>query len=199
MSSAPRSDEPDRWEALFADLSAELDAAAAADLTAEVADRVRRERGQLRLVDRFRAAVDRLVRIQVRGAGTVVGRVAEVGPDFLLVREEFGRRTVLPLVAVLSVTGLGAGTSPPLPANSLDARLDLRHALRRLVRDRAAVSVTLLDGSVLTGTLDQVGADFVELAQHGADEPRRRAAVRSVATVALRAVAAVRSQLPPEG
>jgi hypothetical protein len=44
-----------------------------------------------------------------------------------------------------------------------------------------------------------VGADFVELAEHPVDQPRRRAAVTAVRAVPLRAVVAVRTVLPALG
>jgi hypothetical protein len=71
-------------------------------------------------------------------------------------------------------------------------RIDIRLALRGLVQDRAAVVVTLVDGSTASGTIDRVGADFVEIADHAPGEPRRRAAVRAIRTLPLGALALVR-------
>jgi hypothetical protein len=76
------------------------------------------------------------------------------------------------------------------------ARLDLRRALRGLARDRSVVQVVLDDGAVYVGTVDGVGADHVELAEHAADQPRRAAAVRGVRAIALPAVAVVRTLVP---
>ena len=70
-------------------------------------------------------------------------------------------------------------------------RTDLRRALRGLVRDRSAVTVALEDGGHLTGTIDRVGADFVEMAEHPAGEPRRASAVRAVHAVPVGGLAVV--------
>jgi hypothetical protein len=46
---------------------------------------------------------------------------------------------------------------------------------------------------VVTGTLDRVGADYVELAEHPADLPRRAEAVQGVRAIVIAAVAVVRT------
>jgi hypothetical protein len=58
------------------------------------------------------------------------------------------------------------------------------------------VQILLEDGGTLTGTLDRVGADYVELAAHPADEPRRTEAVQGVRAVVIDAVAVVRTTAP---
>jgi len=73
------------------------------------------------------------------------------------------------------------------------ARLGLGSALRGIARDRLPVQVVLTDGSVLAGTLDRVGSDFVELTEHG--EVRRRGEVTGVRTVPFVAIALLRSEL----
>lgn len=82
-----------RWEALFGDLEAQLEAAEAAELSAEVADRSRREAGMLRLVDRLRPTLGHPVRVGVLGAGAAGGRLLAVGPDWMLLEETGGRRS----------------------------------------------------------------------------------------------------------
>jgi hypothetical protein len=114
--------------------------------------------------------------------------------------------------AVALVEGLTAATALPLSAVAL--RLDLRHAVRGLARDRSPVVVLVAGGSVggtvsgstgaaepvaalsgteISGTIDRVGADFAEIAVHAAWEPRRAATVRSVVLVPLAAVLMIRA------
>jgi hypothetical protein len=57
------------------------------------------------------------------------------------------------------------------------------------------VQVRLTDGRTVIGTLDRVGADFVELAEHAAGEPRRAAEVRDVLLLPVQAIVLVRRQL----
>jgi transcription termination factor Rho len=93
---------------------------------------------------------------------------------------------------VLALSGVGVRSEVPGSEGAVEQRLDLRYALRRLVRDRAAVEVVLVDGTVVAGTFDRVAADHVDLAQHAPDEARRARAVRQVLLLPLSALALVR-------
>lgn len=181
-----------RWEELFADLEGQAEAAHAAELAAEVAERTRREIGRLRLVDRLRAAPGATVVVRLRGAGALQGTVADVGSDWVLLEEPDGGGALVPLREVLALSGVGARSELPGAEGAVEERLDLRYALRRLVRDRAAVQVVLVDGTVVAGTLDRVAADHVDLAQHEPDQVRRARAVRQVLLVPVSALALVR-------
>ena len=185
-----------RWEQLFADLEAQLAEGEAAAEQAEEASRARAEHGRIELADRLRGSLGRQVSLGCRGTGDLAGRLVDVGVDWLLLTDGQQREVLVSAGALCSVSGLAAVTAPAAAVGAVARRLDLRRALRGLARDRATVSFLLEDGTVLGGTVDRVGADFVELAEHPLDQPRRRAAVTSVRAVPLRAVVAVRTALP---
>lgn len=181
-----------RWDALFADLEGELAAAEAAERSSEIADRTRRETGRIGLVDRLRPAVGASVRFTLLGGTVAGGRLRDVGPDWAVVTESGSTECLVRLSAVTTVVGVPCAASEPGQAGRVWERIDVRHALRALVRDRAPVALALVNGAALTGTLDAVGCDVVELATHPVDEPRRAGAVRARQLVPLPAIAAVR-------
>ena len=166
-----------RWQALFDDLRPSWMRLSRPSSQAEVADRTRRELALLRTVDRLRETEGHSIAVTVWGGGTVRGRLLDSGVDWLLVEETGLREVLVPVDAVLGVTGIGARTAAPGGEGEVGRRLDLRWALRGLARDRAGVSVVLRDGSTVSGTLDRVGADHVDVAEHGA----RRSAARDPA------------------
>jgi hypothetical protein len=188
-----------RWQQLFADLQAQFDEEALAVERGELASRARAEIGAVRLVQRLQGAVGCSLSLAVQGAGQVGGVLVELGADWLLLHGDGGRQYLVAARAVRAVSGLGRATAAPEPEGVVRVRMDLRRALRGLARDRAPVQVVLDDGGVLTGTVDRVGADYVELAEHAADVPRRAEAVWGVHAVVIAAVAVVRAAPPGLG
>jgi hypothetical protein len=182
-----------RWQQLFADLQAQFEEEESAGERAESGSRARAEIGGLALVDRLRGGVGSEVVVTVRGAGQVRGVLADVGVDWVLLVDEMGRDVLVALPALRAVTGLGRRTEAAQESGVVRGRLDLRRALRGLARDRASVQMVLDEGSVLVGTVDRVGADYVELAEHPADVPRRAEVVHGVRAVVIAAVAVVRT------
>jgi hypothetical protein len=182
-----------RWEALFGDLEAQVDALATAERAAEVDERARIETGSLPWRQRLQAALGAAVQVRVAGGLMLAGRLRRVGPDWILLEEEGSGESLVSLSAVSTVAGLPRYAVPD--ATSLfDSRLSLRSALRGLARDRAPVRVHLVDpaAGIVHGTVDRVGADFVDLAQHAPGEHRRREQVRGGVVIPLAALAAVR-------
>ncbi|MDC5696808.1 hypothetical protein OO014_06020 [Intrasporangium calvum] len=163
-----------RWEQLFDDLEAAWTAESGAQHEAEVADRTRRERAQVSLHARLLANVGRAT-ISVRLAGgtpgaSLMGTVTDVGPDWLLLAEAQRGSVLAPLGAVRDLVGLAPGAQEP---TLVAKRFTFGAALRGLSRGRVPVELMDLDGRVLTGTIDAVGSDHLDLAEHALDEPRR--------------------------
>lgn len=179
-----------RWGELFADLEAQAQALLVAERDVEVAELTRLETSRLELAGRLRASLDAPVRVRCLGGTVVTGRLSGVGAGWLLLDEDAGREAFLATAAVASVAGLGRLADGP--GTALDARLGIGRALRGLARDRSVLRAWLLDSTVVDGTLDRVGADFVEFAVHAAGEPRRRAEVREVLVLPISALAVLR-------
>jgi hypothetical protein len=184
-----------RWEALFADLEARIDTLSAAEREAEIVDRTRYEIGRFELTDRLRPAVGARLRLSCQGGLTLIGRLDRVHREWLLLDDGAGGEALIVLSAVMSVGGLSRMSASPGTMSAVDARFGLRLALRGIARDRSAVRLHLIDGTVLNGTLDRAGNDFVELALHPVGEPRRRSAVSQSVVVATGAVAALRREV----
>jgi len=178
-----------RWEQLFTDLEGQLEAEQRAVVDGDVADLVRAERARLTLPDRLRAHVgEQLTWSMGAGETSVTGELLDVGVDWVLLRARRGEM-LIPLAAVHYVTGLSRAATPS--TGEVARRLGLTVLLRGLSRDRAAVRVRLRSGEEMTGTIDRVGADHLDLAVHAADLPRRSEAVREVRCLLLPVITGV--------
>ena len=175
-----------RWERLFEDLEGQLEAAAAAELAGEVAERTRIELGRLRFADRLMAEVGEAVALGLQGGASVEGRLERASEQWVVLRQGV-QPALIPLGAVIAVSGLGITAAEQRSA--VLRRLSLASVLRAVARDRSPVRIDLVSGRSVSGTVDAVGADHLDLAEHPADEPRRPAAVRRVLTVPFPAVA----------
>lgn len=176
-----------RWEQLFADLEAQVAAEEQAGFEAEVGDLVRAERGALALADRLRAHVGFDLAFALEDGQSLAGDVLELGADWVLLRRP-GGDTLLPLAAVVGVSGLSRSA---VPGTGVEARLRITLVLRGLARDRSPVQLTVRGGGRLVGTIDRVGADHLDLALHDLDQPRRPGVVTAVRCVPLAALRTV--------
>jgi hypothetical protein len=123
--------------------------------------------------------------------GVITGRLLALGADWLLAEDVGGGEALIPLRSLLAVRGLRGEAAHPGHEGRVGARLDLRHALRGVARDRSGCLVMLADGRTVSGTIDRVGVDFVDLAEHAPGEFRRPRAVEG-ATVPLAAIVLLR-------
>ena len=178
-----------RWEDLFADLERQWEGMAAEERQAEIAERTRAEYARVTLLDRLRGSEGREIRMSTTTGQEVDGALAVVGADFVLLaatRQEH----VLPLAALAAVSGLGPEAASAEVTGRVRARLGLGSVLRRIAADRSEVAVHRTAGPTLRGTVQRVGSDFLELAEHRLGEsmaarPARRLTVVPFAAVAL--------------
>lgn len=186
----------DRWERLFTDLEAQAAAADRAELDGELPDRTRSARAEVPFTDRLRASLGREVSLRLAGGAAVRGTLRHVALEWLVVlAPDRGTPSLVPTAAVVSGQGLSRHATAA-SASAVAERLSLRSVLRTVAIDRSPVRLWLTDGRVLGGTLDDVGHDHVDLAEHPLDEPRRPGSVRDTHTVLVSGVALL---APAEG
>lgn len=156
-----------RWSRLFDDLEAQLVAGERAELLADVAEHARSQRGRQVLTDRLAADLRRPVRARVAGSGVLDGTLTELGTDWLVLEVQppgtRARSVLVPVHAVRAVWGLSGRADPHEGVGQ--RRLGLRQALRAVSRDRALVRVGDVDGGQLSGTIDRVGRDHLDLGE----------------------------------
>ncbi len=181
-----------RWDGLFADLEGQFAAEERRELDSEVAERTRRERALVDLGSRLAATSGSGVALSLDGGSRVEGTVQDLGADWVLLRARLSTDVLVPLGAVVTVSGL-AGRSEELRSAR---RFGLGYALRALSRDRATVGATLrgAEGVGAIGTIDAVGADHLDLAEHPEGELRRRQNVRRVLTIPFAALVSIESR-----
>lgn len=197
-----------RWDNLFDDLEGQLEQ----ELTAEEVDlRAEEERlrlGRLSLRDRLMAIHAREPRHSsysltlqlVDGSHLELGPKA-IGKDWLSgdVAGEHSRaaQCILPLAAIgsllLTRDQIRRTLDGPLedPDRSLSTRLTLSFVLRDLCRRRASVEVRMSGGAVF-GTIDRVGRDHFDVAEHEAGSPRRENVVTRYRVIPFDQVVLVR-------
>ncbi|GAB6901033.1 hypothetical protein JCM9957A_41230 [Kineosporia succinea] len=176
-----------RWEELFDDIEAQFDEQERVAAATDLVDLVRGERDQVGVVDRLRAHVNAVLALDLRDGSNRRGTLLDVGRDWLLLEGRSG--LLVPTSAVLSVGGLSRQALKD--EGKVGRRLRFGWVLRGLARDRTAVAIDFWPTGHLDGTIDQVGADHLDLAVHPPDVARRVGEVRQVRTIPFEAVAAI--------
>jgi len=188
---------PMRWDHLFDDLSAQLEH----ELQTEQADLEQEEErlrlGRLPLRERLLAlrTTSEGVRLRLVTGETLVVRLVTVGRDWLAGAVQSpssgvsaADQAAIPFTAIdavlLTPEQAVRSVEPIAERSELGARLGLAFLLRDLCRRRATISLRTR-GSVVAGTIDRVGRDHVDIAEHDPDEPRRARAVTQVRVVPL--------------
>jgi hypothetical protein len=201
-----------RWDDLFDDLESQLEQELGAEDVDVLAEEERLRLGRLTLRDRLLAmtrsgevaggslAAEEL-RLALRDGQLLSVAVGSIGRDWLVGELRGPRRgsclvplggigSVLPSAGQLarSVDGEGASEAPVL----LSARLGLSFVLRDLCRRRAALELSTASGERMHGTIDRVGRDHLDLAEHEAGVPRRAASVTRIRILPLEQLVLVR-------
>jgi hypothetical protein len=119
------------------------------------------------------------------------GTVLASYPEFLVLRADDGGEHLVRYGPAVSVALPSEPSSLRPTPDTAARRYQFALALRELARRREPVRVELADGSGVDGTIEAVGGDYLEIAEHDPGEARRKAAVRARRFVGFAAVAAV--------
>jgi hypothetical protein len=192
MHEPEESDEPvsPALRRLFDDLEAAFEAGLRREAEQEALAAVRAELGTTVLWEQLARRVGAQT-IVLAGALVLRGINVASYPEFLVLRGDDGTEHLV---------RHGPAVSIALPAEPLDLqptsipsarRYQFALALRELARRREPVRIELADAASVDGTIEAVGSDYLEVAEHGPGEARRRAAVRSRRFIGFTAVVAV--------
>ena len=181
-----------RWDNLFDDLESQLEQELGAEEGDLLAEEERLRLGRLAVRDRMIAMTRQgdgpgeQLRLALRDGSAVSVAVGSIGRDWL-VGELIGARRgscVVPMGAVAALLptaeqlARSVAAEPAVePSASLSARLGLAFVLRDLCRRRAGVDLSTASGERVHGTIDRVGRDHLDLAEHEPGVPRRAASV----------------------
>jgi hypothetical protein len=179
---------------VFDELEAEFEAGLRREAEQETLAAVRAEVGATVLWEQLARRIDSEATV-LAGARAFRGSVVASYPEFLVLRAADGAEHLIHHSPAVSVV-LPAEPPTLRPAPPAAARrYQFALALRELARRREPVRVDLADGTRCDGTIEAVGSDYLEIAEHDLGEARRRAAVRARRFVGFTAVVAV--TLPP--
>lgn len=179
-----------RWDNLFDDLESQLEQELGAEDNDLRAEEERLRLGRLSIMDRLVSLLeagerpaDRTVRLVLVNGTMLSMRARTFGRDWVsgdVIDGSVQRsQCILPIAAIASIVLSreqvlwsleDPGVNPSGPG--LSRRLGLAFMLRDLCRRRRGVELTLGDG-ILTGTIDRVGRDHVDVAVHEPGSARR--------------------------
>lgn len=192
-----------RWDRFFDDLEDQLASEWEAERAAldSEAERLRLSRVPLR--DRLAALIDRdaasaAPSFEMRDGTILVAEVSGLGADWAALAPTASRSgaVIAPLGGIMSIgmpqPDLLRSARPVGARSSLSERMTLGFALRDLVRRRVAVTLHLVHGRALAGTIDRAGVDHLDLALHDPGVPRRADEVTGHRIVPFEAIAWVR-------
>lgn len=185
-----------RWELLFDDLESQLERGLAEEHDEVARDDERLRLARLGLGDRLRAASGRRVEVILRSGSRCAFTVEQVGRDWACGEVDGGSDVlVVPFWGVAAIELPPAlvrdSLAPAVGRQQLAERLGIPFVLRDLARRRRFVELAVGE-ALLRGTIDRVGRDHLDLAEHEPDQPRRERVVRRSCLVPLATLDCVR-------
>jgi hypothetical protein len=175
---------------MFDDLEAAFEAELRREAEQEAMAAVRAELGATVLWEQLARRVGAQM-VVLAGTRVFRGAIVASYPEFLVLRSDEGTEHLVRYGPAITMAmppepiGLQP-TSPPAAR-----RYQFALALRELARRREPVRIELVDASAVDGTIEAVGSDYLEVAEHDPGEARRRAAVRARRFIGFSAVVAV--------
>jgi hypothetical protein len=175
-------------ERLLKELSAEFELELRREAEQAAAAATRAQAGQVSLWERLSRLTGGAVTVQ-SGPMRVHGTLLASYPDLFTVRSADGWHHLVHPGPSVSVV-LAPGTCPLRPAASVNG-YGFALAMRELARRREPVRILLSGSGMAAGTIETVGDDYLELAEHDPAEARRRAALTGHRLLPFEAVAVV--------
>ena len=175
---------------VFDELEAEFEAGLRQEAEQEALAAVRAELGSTVLWEQLARRLGNEATV-LAGARAFRGTAVASYPEFLVLRADDGTEHLIRYGPAVSVA-LAAEPAALRPAPAAATRrYQFALALRELARRREPVRVELADVTRCDGTIEAVGSDYLEIAEHELGEARRRVAVRARRFVGFEAVVAV--------
>lgn len=186
-----------RWNELFDDLEGQLERGLELEDADVRAEEERLRLGRLTLRDRLVALTGERVALTLVDGSPLDARATSFGRDWMAA--ELGERrepAIVPLGAIAQLAlpraSVASSLRPRQPEPSaLSERLGFAFVLRDLCRRRVPLAV-VLGGGTVTGTIDRVGRDHLDLAVHELGDPRRERLVAGTRVLAFDHVLVVR-------
>src|SRR5829696_962551 len=189
-SEEPDESTPSAMRRVFDELEAEFEAGLRLEAEQESLAAVRAELGATVLWEQLARRVG-METVVHAGAHTFRGTIVASYPEFLVVRTADGAEQLIRHGPAFSVALAPESPSLRPTPGAATRRYQFALALRELARRREPVRVLLGDASSCDGTIEAVGSDYLEIAEHNLGEARRRGAVRARRFVGFAAVVAV--------
>ncbi len=173
---------------LFEELEAEFEAGLRREMEQQTVAALRAQAAETLLWEALARRVGSEVAVQA-GRRWFRGTLVASYPDFFVIRDGGRNQYLVRLGPAVSVTL--RPERQPLRLLPSTPRYRFALALRELARRREPVRLGLADGNEAQGTIEVVGNDHVELAEHDLGEARRETALTGRRFLALAAIVVV--------